>query len=81
MEKLKIKIEIILSMDDVKKALEKRGITVNKTNFRKMVDLIKRGSFDLRSEFYDELPKDREMLEFYGFSFDKKEVKDDKDSN
>lgn len=81
MEKLRIKIEIILSVDDIKKALEKRSIKVNKTNFRRMVDLIKSGVFDLKSEFYDELPKDRETLEFYGFSFDKKEVKDDKDSN
>ena len=81
MEKLKIKIEIIIGLDDVKKSLKKRGITVNKSNLRRMIDLIKRGSFDLRSEFYDELPKDRETLEFYGFSFDKKEVKDDKNSN
>ncbi len=70
---IKVKVEISINVKDVKEALEIRGITVNKTNIRRMVDLIKKGTFDVRSELYDELPKDHETLELFGFSFEKKE--------
>jgi hypothetical protein len=73
MNAIKFKVDMLVELDDIKNELKKRDVAVNKTNINRFIKLIQQGQFSLKSEFYEDVPKDRETLLIYGFTFDKRE--------
>lgn len=59
-------------MDILKKVLKERGLAVSMANMKRIVSMYKERQYTVKEKsFFDDIPRDRETLLMYGFTFDK----------
>lgn len=66
---IKVKFELTIHMDDIRKVLEQRGIVANQANTKRLVDLIRSVPIQANQDFFETVPTDRDILLMYGFTF------------
>lgn len=74
METVYIKLEFAVDVNILKKVLKERGIIVNMSNINKIASVYKKRRYTMSDKkFFDDIPKDRDTLLMYGFTFERKE--------
>ncbi|WP_032122028.1 hypothetical protein [Clostridium amazonitimonense] len=72
METLNIKIELAVDIKCIKEVLKERDIAVNMSNMKKLAGIYKTRRYTISEKrFFEDVPKDRETLLMYGFTFEK----------
>jgi len=66
MEQIKFKLEFSVDVDILKEVLEKRGFEPSISNMKKLLSIYKTRTYNANLKFFDDIPKDKEMLLIYG---------------
>lgn len=66
MEQIKFKLEFSVDIKVIKKVLESRGIEPSLANMKKLTSIYKTRLYNADEKFFDDIPKDKEILVMYG---------------
>lgn len=68
LESIKIKLELTVDIEVIKKVFRERGIEANISNIKKVASVYRARPYFIKGkDFFDDFPRDKETLLMYGF--------------
>jgi pyruvate kinase len=68
LEGIKIRLEFSADIDVIKQVLKERGLEISISNMKKVANVYKERQYSIKDKnFFDDFPKDKEILLMYGF--------------